>query len=258
MRTRLLLPLCLVFFGMTCFAQKSEDRSTSGQTPATSPQNNLNFTWGDQDKNGFVGRIVYGAYAQANAAAAGADVVFIGDSNTQYWYSLRPGFFDSNGFLARGICGQTSIEILCRFQQDVVAHHPKVVVMMIGTNDVAHNAGTISDECYMANIASCCDIAKANGITMLLCSILPCDKFTWSPDIIPGPEIIRLNGKLQAYAANKGIRYVDYFSRMNNGKDGMKDEYTSDRCHASPAGYEVMERIILEEIGKALTASKEN
>jgi len=237
---------------LSAFAQESRGQRPGMQMPPSSPQNALKFVWGDQNNNGFVGRIVYGAYAEANAVAGDTDVVFIGDSITQNWYSFHHGFFDNNGFLARGISGQTSIEILCRFQQDVVAHHPKVVVMMIGTNDVARNAGIISDECYLANIASCCDIAKANGIKMLLCSIPPCDKFTWSPDIVPGPEIIRLNGKLQAYAAGNGIRYVDFFSALSNGKDGMMDEYTSDRCHPTPAGYDVMERIILEEINKAL------
>lgn len=215
-----------------------------------SPQNALYFRYGSE-KN-FVERVAYNAYAEANAAADDADVVFIGDSITQNWYSFHHDFFDRNGFLARGISGQTSVEVLCRFRQDVVAHHPKVVVMMIGTNDVAQNIGAISDECYLNNVASACDIAKANGIKMLLCSIPPCDFFPWRSEMTPGPEVIRLNGKLREYAEAEGIQYVDYFSILNNGKDGMIQEYTSDHCHPTPLGYNVMERFVVGEINKAL------
>ena len=155
-----------------------------------------------------------------------------------------------------GISGQTSVEVLCRFRQDVVAHHPKVVVMMIGTNDVAQNIGAISDECYLNNVASACDIAKANGIKMLLCSIPPCDFFPWRSEMTPGPEVIRLNGKLREYAEAEGIQYVDYFSILNNGKDGMIPEYTSDHCHPTPLGYNVMERFVVKEINKALGTDK--
>lgn len=215
-----------------------------------SPQNTIHFVYGASTN--YVERIAYDAYEEANAAAGDAGVVFIGDSITQNWYAFHRTFFDRNGFLARGISGQTSIEILCRFRQDVVKHNPKVVVMMIGTNDVAQNVGAISDECYLDNVASACDIAKANGIKMLLCSIPPCDFFPWSPELTPVTDIVRLNGKLQAYAAENGIQYVDFFSILNNGRNGMIEEYTSDHCHPTPAGYNIMERFVVNEINKAL------
>ncbi|MDO5442555.1 MAG: GDSL-type esterase/lipase family protein [Bacteroidia bacterium] len=242
----LILSALLLAVSFSSFAQ-----SQRPQPAPASPQNTIHFVYGQGDST-FVGRVCYSAYAEANAAAGDADVVFIGDSITQNWYAFHHGFFDNNGFLARGISGQTSIEILCRFQQDVVKHHPKVVVMMVGTNDVAGNVGTISDECYLDNIASACAIAKGNGIKMLLCSIPPCDFFFWSQDIKPGARIISLNEKLKAYAVENDIQYVDYFAVLNNGADGMIAEYTSDHCHPTPLGYNVMERLVVNEINKAL------
>ena len=246
---RLLISLILsTAVSLSAFAQP-------GPRQPGSPQNTIHFRFGAGQS--FVERVAYDAYAEANANANGTDVVFLGDSITQNWYMFHHDFFDKNGFLARGISGQTSISLLCRFRQDVVKHNPKVVVLMIGTNDVAQNDGAISDECYLDNIASMCDIARANGIKMLLCSIPPCDNFPWNKEVTPGPEIIRLNGKLKEYAAAQGIQYVDYFSILNNGKDGMIDEYTSDRCHPTPAGYNIMEKFVVGEINKALGTDKD-
>lgn len=222
--------------------------------PPSSPQNAL--VWSFLGAKTFVDKVAYEAYAEANTHVTETDVVFIGDSITQNWYSFHHDFFDRNAFIARGIGGQTSIGVLGRFRQDVVKHHPKVVALMIGTNDVAQNDGAITLESYLDNVASMCDIARANGIKVLLCSITPCDKF-WNPNVEPGPTIINFNEKLQEYAVAEGIQYVDYYSALSNGKDGMVDEYTSDRCHPTPLGYNVMERIIVKEINKALGTNNE-
>lgn len=200
----------------------------------------------------FVTKVAYYMYEDANACSPEADVIFIGDSITQNWYSFHPGFFDNNGFLARGISGQTSISVLCRFQQDVIKHNPKVVVMMIGTNDVAQNDGAISNESYLDNIASICTLAKANGIKMLLCTIPPCDAFRWNKSVTPAPRIAELNGKLKAYADANKIQFVDYYSVLDNGKGGLIEDYTYDHCHPLPKGYCAMERVIAKELKKAL------
>jgi len=235
---------------LTAFLQPASAQGQPGFFKPSSPQNAINFTYG-AEKN-FFERVSYSAYEEANKSVSQADVVFIGDSITQNWYAFHHDFFDKNGFLARGISGQTSIELLCRFRQDVVKHSPKVVLLMIGTNDVAQNVGAITDECYLDNVASMCDLARANGIKMLLCSIPPCDFFPWSPELKPGPDIVRLNSKLHEYADACGIQFVDYYSVLNNGSDGMISEYTSDHCHPTPLGYNVMERFAVGEINKAL------
>lgn len=204
-----------------------------------------------------VDKVAYNGYAESNSYVTETDAVFIGDSITENWYTFHHDFFDKNNFIARGIGGQTSITILCRFRQDVVKLHPKLAIIMCGTNDVAQNDGEMDYEDLLDNIAAMCDQAKANGIKVLLCSITPCDKFSWNQEAVPGPEIIKINGMIKDYADAEGIQYVDYFSVLSNGKDGMVDEYTSDRCHPTPLGYNVMERYIVKEINKALNNNKE-
>lgn len=197
-------------------------------------------------------RMCYTAYAEANRHVSAAKVVFIGDSITDLWYGADPSFFDDNGYVGRGIGGQTSIGVLARFRQDVVGLHPDVVVILAGINDIAGNDGEISFGNTVDNLAAMCDIARANGIVPLLCSITPCNRFYWAPDEKPAPEVAKVNEMIKAYAEAAGITYVDYYSSMVDSNGGMKPGYSEDGCHPTMEGYEVMERVITESISKSI------
>lgn len=244
MKRVLSLILLTVVSGLTTFAQIPELAR-----PAT-PQNSLVFSF--RPDMSLVDRIAFSGYEEANQHVNNPDVIFIGDSITQFWYVINPDFFDNNEFICRGIGGQTSLAMLSRFYQDVVRNNPKVVVIMIGTNDVAQNDGAIKDENYLDNIAAACDIARHNGIKVILCSIPPCDGFSWNKNVDPVTDIARLNAKLEAYADVNDIQYVDFFPVLSNGKGGLKDDYTVDRCHPTGAAYSAMERVIVKEINMAL------
>ncbi len=197
-------------------------------------------------------RMCYTAYTEANKHVSHTDVVFIGDSITDLWYGADPAFFDDNGFIGRGIGGQTSIGILARFRQDAVGLNPKVVVILAGINDIAGNDGEISLDATLENLAAMCDIARANGIVPLLCSLTPCSRFFWAPDAKPAPEVIKANEMIKAYADAAGVQYVDYYSAMADKDGGMKQGYSGDGCHPTAAGYEVMEEVIMKYISKLI------
>ena len=176
-------------------------------------------------------------------------VVFYGNSITQIWYEIRPQFFDSHGYKGRGIGGQTSSELLVRFRQDVIELHPKTVVILCGTNDIAQNNGVISLEHTLGNIISMCELAKANHIRPILCSPLPARSFYWNPSIIDAPEKIRqLNALIQSYAQKNHIRYVDYYSHMADVDGGFLPGLSDDEVHPNYAGYLIMEPIILNAL----------
>ena len=178
-------------------------------------------------------------------------MVFYGNSITQIWYELRPQFFNDNGFVGRGIGGQTSSDLLVRMRQDVIDLHPKVVVIMCGVNDIAQNRGTISLDDVMGNIISMCELAKANKIKPVLCSPLPARSFYWNPFVCDAPEQIRqLNAKIYAYAKKQRITYVDYYSLMVDSDGGLKPGLSDDEVHPTHKGYELMEPIILQTLKK--------
>ena len=187
-------------------------------------------------------------YAQANTeVTAKPKAVLMGDSITDGWPRANGAFFTDNNFVGRGISGQTTSQMLVRFRRDVVDHHPKYVAILAGTNDIALNNGYISLENILGNIISMCEIAKANKIKPIICSILPCNFFFWRPEV-KGQEkdIIKLNEMLKEYAKSAKIPYVDYHSAMKDEKDGLPKKYADDGCHPNKAGYEVMKKIILE------------
>lgn len=189
-------------------------------------------------------------YADENATITKTPkVVFMGDSITEFWVRQRPDFFASNNYLGRGIGGQTTSEMLVRFRQDVLEIHPKYVALMVGTNDVAENNGIISLENMLDNIISMCELAKANKIKVLLCSVTPCKQYLWRKEADPQTKIPAFNALMKEYAnQTKGVTYVDYFSALTDGNNACKDEYTVDNCHLTSAGYEVLEGIIQKYI----------
>ena len=96
----------------------------------------------------------YGRYAEANAQLTTPPaVVFMGNSITDGWDNAHPEFFTANNFACRGIGGQVTGQMLCRFRADVINLHPQAVVILAGTNDLAQNNGPIATQHIVENIA---------------------------------------------------------------------------------------------------------
>ena len=186
-------------------------------------------------------------------AAGEARVVFMGDSITEGWGKPDRGeFFPGKPYVNRGISGQTTPQMLVRFRQDVIDLKPKVVVLLAGTNDIAENTGKITLEEVGENVASMSELARANGIRVVLCSVLPASDFSWHKGLEPAPKIKALNEWIKAYAAKNGFVYVDYYSHMVNGGSGLKAELSQDGVHPNKAGYEVMAPLAEAGIAEAL------
>ena len=181
------------------------------------------------------------------------EVVFMGNSITDNWAYFHPDFFSSHNFCGRGIGGQTSAQMLVRFTSDVIDLHPKAVVIMAGTNDVAHNDYWVAPDKVVDNIIAMCDIARANGIVPIISSIPPCSEFPWRKEIDnPGQTIVDINRSLKAYADANGIVYVDYHSALTDENLGLPKTLSDDGCHPSPDTYFLMEELVLEAITKTL------
>jgi len=179
-------------------------------------------------------------------------VVFMGNSITQGWIETRPEFFANRPYINRGISGQTTPQMLIRFRQDVIALQPKVVVILAGTNDIAGNTGPSTLEMIEDNLASMAELANANGIRVVLSSVMPVYDYPWKPGLKPAGKIITLNTWIKQYCDKKGFIYVDYFSSLADERNGMKASLSKDGVHANADGYKVMEPLVEEAIKKAL------
>ena len=198
------------------------------------------------------------AFAQVNRnLTVDPEVVFMGNSITEGWFNYHPDFFKKNNFACRGIGGQTSSEMLVRFRQDVIELHPRVVAILAGTNDIAMNNGYIALENTFQNIVSMCELAKFNGIKVLLCSVTPAAYFNWRPQVEPAKIIPKLNKMLREYAeATEGVEWVDYFTPMVGEDKAMRAEYSPEGSHPNGEGYKVMERIVVPAINKIQGTNK--
>ncbi len=180
-------------------------------------------------------------------------VVFMGNSITIGWLNKRPSFFENNPYINRGISGQTTPQMLLRFRQDVLDLEPQVVVILAGTNDIAGNTGPTSLEEILGYITSMVELAQANGIQAVVCSVLPAYDYPWRPGLHPNEKIPKLNTMLQQMAAAKNAVYLDYFAAMADDRNGLPKKYAKDEVHPTAAGYAVMEPLVQEAIAQALT-----
>ena len=208
-------------------------------------------------------------YHDANSKLAPATksesrVVFMGDSITDLWDDpASGGFFPGKPYVNRGISGQTTPQMLVRFRPDVLALAPKVVVILAGTNDIAGNTGPTTPEAIQDNLASMAELARANGIRVVLASLLPVsdyEKRQGQPIVQtvrrPPDQIKALNNWLLKYANAQGHTYLDYFSAMVDEKGFLKDELSDDGLHANAKGYEVMAPLAEQAIAAALKKKK--
>ena len=175
-------------------------------------------------------------YAEANAAlpaASGPRVVLYGDSITDGWARQRPDFFASTGFVGRGISGEETAQMLLRFRADVIDIGASTMVLLGGINDIAQNMGDpyVEDVTY-ANILSMVDLCWQNGIRPVICGLLPSC----------------LNARLKAYCERHGVTYIDYGSVLAGPDGKIKADYSGDTVHPNAAGYERMEKLLLETL----------
>jgi lysophospholipase L1-like esterase len=178
-------------------------------------------------------------------------VVFMGNSITEYWKFWDREFFEKNkSFVNRGISGQTTPQMLVRFRDDVINLKPSVVVILAGTNDIAGNTGPTTLENIFGNIVSMAELAKANHITAILCSVLPVFDYSWSPGLEPAGKIIKLNAMLLSYAQKNKLEYVDFHTPMADERKGLKAEYSSDGVHPNLKGYKIMDALVEKAIKK--------
>ena len=195
----------------------------------------------------------YRAADEALPATVPGRVVFYGDSITDFWVQNGGKFFPGKPYVNRGITGQTTPQMLVRFRQDVVQLHPDVVVILAGTNDIAGNTGPSTPQMIEDNFKSMTEIARANGIRVILASSTPVARYPRRPEIAdPAGKIEALNGWIKSYCAQEKLTYLDYWTAMAGPDGGMKPGISLDGVHPNAAGYVIMEPLAEAAIAEGM------
>src|SRR5579875_669822 len=197
------IALTVVICGMAASAQQSAPPAQTASTgtiaakPAADPCEVMRKKLDDWPQ--------LSRYAAADAALPPSEpgrVVFYGDSITDAWTSNGGKFFPGKPYVNRGISGQTTEQMVVRFRQDVINLHPEAVVILAGTNDIAGNTGPETPEMIEDNFRSMTEIARANGIRVILASVTPVARYPWRPEVQdPAGKIEALNVWLKGYCA---------------------------------------------------------
>ena len=179
-------------------------------------------------------------------------VVFLGDSITDGWKLGE--YFPNKAYINRGISGQTTPQMLIRFRPDVIAHKPKIIVILAGTNDIAGNTGPMTLDMIEDNYASMADLARANGIKVVFASVLPIHDYgkTKMSERRPPDQIQKLNQWLKSFCAANGHTYLDYYSKMIDENEMLKAEFANDGLHPNSDGYKVMAPLAEAAIQQAM------
>ena len=184
------------------------------------------------------------------AAGTKVDTVFLGDSITEGWAAADKEFF-SNDIVGRGISAQTTPQLLVRMYSDVIALKPRVVHIMAGTNDIAHNTGPMRAQDTHNNLMAMCEIASAHRIRVVLGSVPPASKYWWRPEVQPKAEALAMNAWLRTHAKKLGAQFADYASAFVDASGNVKPELAKDEVHPTAAGYAIMRPLAEAAIGKA-------
>ncbi len=135
--------------------------------------------------------------------------------------------------------------MLLRFVDDVIALKPAVVAILCGTNDLRSYVGDPASVGASAlarisrNLRAMCDIATANGIKVVLCTLPPvgADRDTVNRD--PG-AVVAVNRWIAGFAAERGYPLADYHSALVDGSGHLAPADGEDGLHPSAAGYAKM------------------
>jgi len=171
-------------------------------------------------------------------------IVFMGDSITEFWQRESDFFSKNSNFINKGVSGQTTTQMLHRFQKDVIDLNPSTVIVLAGINDIAENSGPILIDAIRDNIIDMVDLALNSNIKIILCTVLPANHFNWNHEIKPADKVFVLNKMIKTYASNNQIPYVDYYTYMVDENNGLQNKFGKDGVHPNLEGYKVMEKIL--------------
>lgn len=192
-----------------------------------------------------------GAYEYPTPVPAeGFWCVIIGDSIFDRWDNEgigHPSFFTEHGIINSGISGQTTDQMLERFDGSVLYYRPKIVVLEGGTNDLTRVQTWKSSESTIANITEMARRAKAAGARVFISSILPCNA-SFTGDVSPQELVMATNKAYRELAEAQGYGYIDFYTPLANEDGTFKDGYHSDGVHPDGNGYDVMEEVLLKAL----------
>ena len=184
-------------------------------------------------------------------------VVFFGDSRAVEWAKPELQEFQ---FINRGISGQTSAQVLLRFDRHVAVLNPEIIVIQVGVNDLRmlpkspKTREDIVKDCQQ-NIAQIVQKAKEIGAKVILTTVFPLGDETisvqqrlfWSPIDYMKQDITEVNNYIKTLEPDAVI--FDAYELIKAQKESAP-KYYRDLVHLNGRGYKFLNQHLSELLAK--------
>ncbi|MEO5712820.1 MAG: GDSL-type esterase/lipase family protein [Luteolibacter sp.] len=178
----------------------------------------------------------------ARTAQGGVDIMFLGDSLTMLWDKEGKAVWDAHFVPLKaanyGIGIDSTRQVIWRLENGELDNlNPKLVVLMIGTNNIYsdHNSGTDAE--IVEGVAKICGLihTKAPSAKILLLGVLPRQNAYFID------RTAALNKELSAYAAKNKIQFLDASAKFLNAENAINAAlYMPDQINLSTEGYQIL------------------
>lgn len=168
-------------------------------------------------------------------------IVLFGDSQIFNWPIATS--FGALPVLDRGFVGDFATEANARFEREVLPLKPSLVVILIGTNDLAHGKTT---EAILGSIEQMTWSARRQNAAVILCSLFPARG--GAARIRPRQAIEQINSGLQVLAHKHEAAFVDLFSELIDGRGELPATFSDDGLHLNRAGYLRVTKVLLPRL----------
>ncbi|WP_052223218.1 GDSL-type esterase/lipase family protein [Novosphingobium malaysiense] len=238
-----------VFLGLT-FWHQSQRAALIGLTDRACTAEGRSVTGSDFDD-----WAALCAYREDNLALANApspEVVMIGDSLTERW----PG--QTTGIVKRGVGGQSSAQVLLRFRQDALSLKPRIVHILLGTNDLLGLNGPFTIEQFEGNVLNMTELARLHGAVVVLGTVPPMRDFAGYKPGDPAPDVASLNTVLRKLAQTHGFGLADYHSVLVRPDGTRREElFGEDGLHLTAEGYRALQPVFDDALRRARKTTDE-
>jgi lysophospholipase L1-like esterase len=188
------------------------------------------------------------------ARAGNIDLLFVGDSITDWWRQEQRGLSVWNEYFAPlraanfGIAGDTTQGVLWRMQNgELDGFMAKLVVLMLGTNNINRNTNA---DIAQGDRAIVEEIRKRQpGAKILLLGIFPRGAAADNPF---RASIKEINTHLQALADNETVFYMDIGERFLAPDGTLPADIMPDGLHPNAQGYRIWAEAISGRVRELL------
>ena len=235
-----------------CFASVSTAEPATAVSPeqiATTPVPRDKETWWVQRH----------ADKVAVTKKGGVDLAFLGDSITQGWEGAGKAAWDKRFAPLKaanfGFSGDRTEHVLWRLDNGELAGlKPKLIVMMIGTNNLGHGAARQTPDSTATGVKAI--LAKLRGklpeSTVLLLAIFPRDE---KPDGVLRVKVNQTNERLKNLVDGKTVHFLDIGRKFLQADGVMSPDIMADFLHPGPAGYDIWAEAIAAKVNELMGRS---